>query len=434
MNITVEFFLLLLLILANGLFSMSEIAVLSSRKIRLQQRADEGDNGAKKALELVESSGNFLSTVQIGITLVGILAGAFGGATLSEELTAWLTTIPVIAPYSESISFVLVVLLITYLSLVLGELVPKNIALSDPERIATAVSPLMSRLSHFTYPVVRLLTFSTDGIIRLLGVRPSDEPAVTEQEIQSMLEQGAEVGLFEPEEPEIVRRVFRLADRKVSSLMTPRREIIWLDVSDSLETIQQTVMENHYGRFPVADGDLDSVIGLVQARDLMANCLTGQEWELQSILQQPLYVPESMDVLNLLARFREHRTHIALIIDEYGGLEGLVTMNDILEAIVGDVPVGGETAEPAIVRRADGSWLLDGMLPVEDLRELLEIAELPEGEGNYYQTVGGLMMTMLERLPLSGDYFDWQDYRFEVMDMDGLRVDKVLISKQVKTA
>lgn len=433
MNITVELSLLLLLILANGLFSMSEIAVLSARKIRLQQRADEGDNGAKKALELAESSGNFLSTVQIGITLVGILAGAFGGATLTEELTIWFATIPVIEPYSESISFVLVVLLITYLSLVIGELVPKNIALSDPERIATAVSPFMSRLSRVTYPVVRLLTLSTDSIIRLLGIRPSTEPAFTEQEIQSMLDQGAEVGLFEPEEPEIVRRVFRLADRKVSSLMTPRREIIWLDVSDSPETIQQTVMENNYGRFPVADGDLDSVIGLVQTRDLMAHCLTGHGWELQSILQQPLYVPESMDILDLLARFREHRTHIALIIDEYGGLEGLVTMNDILEAIVGDVPVAGEATEPDIVQRADGSWLLDGMLPVEELRELLEITELPEGESNYYQTVGGLMMTMLERLPSSGDYFDWQGYRFEVMDMDGLRVDKVMVSQPKET-
>lgn len=424
-SIIIEVLIVLLLISSNGLFAMSELAILSARKSRLQQWANKGDKRAKQALALAESPDEFLSTVQIGITLVGILAGVFGGATLAKDLASLLVAVGLPAQYGDAVGVAITVSIITYLSLVIGELVPKNLALSNAERIATAVAPTMHRLSRLAYPFVRLLSLSTAFITRLLGVRPSAEPPVTEAEIEMMMSQGAEVGVFEPEEPEMVRRIFRLGNQRVGSLMTPRREIVWLDRSEEPEKIRHKVMAAGFSRFPVAVNDLDNVVGMVHVADMLKHWLSGEAFDPYQLVHPPLFVPESIPALDLLERFKTSHTHTALVIDEYGGLAGLVTSNDLLEAIVGDID---RPANPPIVQRADGSWLLDGLLPVMDLLELLHWEELPPLGKSHYHTVGGLMMAALEEVPMEGASFVCQGFCFEVVDMDGLRVDKVLVT------
>ena len=427
-GLTLEMLFVFLLILANGLFAMAEIAILSSRKVRLQQRANEGDLRARAALELAETPNRFLSTVQIGITLIGILAGAYGGATIAHELAAQLERISFLAPYSHAISLGVVVLGITYLSLILGELVPKRLALNSPERIACALATPMRLVAVLAFPAVRLLSLSTEVVLRLLGVQPTAEPPVTEEEIKILIEQGTQAGVFEAAEQDMVERVFRLGDRHVGVLMTPRTEIVWLDVEDSSEQIQSRITSTVHSRFLVAQGALDQVLGIVHAKDLLARSLEGQPFDLKACLRQPLFVPESMRALKVLELFKQSGTHLALVVDEYGGIEGLVTLNDILEAIVGDLPSIDEAAEPPVVQREDGSWLLDGMLPVDEVKELFQLAQLPEEETGTYQTLGGMVMSHLGRIPSAADHFEWAGLRFEVIDMDGHRVDKVLVA------
>jgi len=416
--------LILVLLIANGVFSMSEMAIVSSRKTKLQQMANEGDKKAGVALDLANEPGHFLSTIQVGITLIAMLTGAFGGATISEHLAAQLRTIPIIAPYSEVLSLALVVIGLTYLSLIIGELAPKRLALHNPERIASIVAGPMRFLSLLTFPIVRLLSFSTDLVLRVLGVKPPSESPVTEEEIQVLLQEGTEAGVFEEAEQDMVEGVFRLGERRVSALMRPWTEIVWLDVNDSAEEIRRTMTDSSYSRFPVCDGGLDHVLGVVQAKELLVRSLAGQPLDLKAALKKPLFVPESMPASKLLELFKGSGTHLALVIDEYGGLAGLVTINDIVEEIVGDIELG----EPEAVQRQDGSWLLDGMLLVDDFKELFNISKLSdEGE---YQTLGGFVMMQMGRIPSAGDRFEWDRFRFEVMDMDGNRVDKVLV--QVK--
>ena len=426
-TVALEILFIIVLIVINGLFTMVEIAVVSARKTRLQQLADEGDAGARAALQLMHAPNRFLSTIQIGITLIGILAGTFGGATFVEKLAARLSQIQFLAPYSETISIVIVVLGITYLSLVIGELVPKQLALNSAERIASAVAPPMQMLSVIASPVVRLLSFSTGVVVRALGIRPTSEPPITEEEIKIMIEAGTQVGVFEPTEQEMVERVFRLGDRKVSALMTPRTEIAWFDLDDSAEEIQRKLTASGHSRFPIAQGSLDNVLGVVHARDLLARNLVGQPIDLRATLHPPLFVPEGMPALMVLDRFKEARSQIALVIDEYGGLQGLVTINDMLEAIVGDILLMNEVDEPEAIQREDGSWLLDGMLPIDEFKEVFPIQELPAEKEGYYQTLGGFVMSALGRIPATGDHFDWGGLRFEVVDMDRRRVDKVLV-------
>ncbi len=419
--LTSEIALILLLLVANGIFSMAEMAVVSSRKSRLQQMANEGDAKAREALDLANDPNVFLATIQIGITLIGLLTGAVGGATIAGRLAVILDPIPALQPYSETISFFLVVLSLTYLSLIIGELAPKRLALHNAERIASVMAGPMHLLSRIAYPGVRLLSISTDLLLRLFRVRPSDESPVTEEEIQVLLEQGTEAGVFDAGEQDMVEGVFRLGDRRVAGLMTPWTEIIWLDVSASPEDVHRAITESGFSRFPVCDGSLDNVLGIAQAGDLLVRCLEGKPLDLRESLHEPLFVPESMTASKLLELFKTSPTHMALVIDEYGSLAGLVTMNDILEEIVGDV----EPAEPEAVQRQDGSWLLDGMLPVDDFKELFGISKLP-GEGDY-QTLGGFVMMQMGRVPAPGEWFDWDRYRIEVVDMDGNRVDKVLV-------
>ncbi len=427
-NIALELFLIFFLLIANGIFAMSELAILSARRTRLEQRA-ENEAGAQAALELATMPDNFLSTVQIGITLIGILNGAISGATIASRLDLLLEQIPWLVPYSETLSVGLVVLVLTFLSIVIGELVPKRLALHNPEGIASAVAPIMRSLARFAAPAVRLLSAATDLVLRLFSLRPSDEPSVTEADVRTMIEQGTQVGIFEPIEEEIVGQVFRLSDRTVSALFTPRTDIVWLDLNDSPEAIKSKVLESGYSRYPVAQGNLDNIIGLVSAQALLAQSLTNQALDLQRIMQPALFLPETTPALLVVERLKQTRSHIALVIDEYGGVEGLVTLDDILTAIIGEVPDADEPDDPEAVQREDGSWLLDGMFQIDEFQELLDIETLPEvGEG-YYQTVGGLVMAMLGRIPISGDQFEVAGWHLEVMDMDGRRVDKVLVSR-----
>ncbi len=427
-RVALEIIFILILILANGVLALAEIAIISARKARLLQRSEDGDQKSQIALDLSNDPADFLSTVQIGITLIGVLAGAFGGATIAEQISNWLSQIPILASYSGVIGVATVVILITYFTLVLGELVPKRLALSNPERVAVSVAAPMQRLSRLASPLVALLSVSSDLALRLLGVRPSMEPPVTEEEIKVMIDLGTAAGVFAEVEQDMVEAVFRLGDRRVGTIMTPRTEIIWLDLNGSIEEIQMKLLGSSYSRFPVAKGSLDQVAGLVLAKDILAGCMMGKPLNIESVLQQPQFIPETMPALKVLELFRESRVHIALVIDEFGGLQGLVTLFDILESIVGDIPDAGEAAEPEVVQRDDGSWLVDGRLPVDEFKALFNLNDLPDEERGYYQTIGGFVMSQLGRVPESSDYFDWSMLRFEVVDMDGMRVDKILIT------
>lgn len=422
----VELLITLLLILINGVFSLSETAFVSARKARLQQRAESGDARAQEALELINAPNRFLSTVQIGITLIGILAGAFGGATLAAPLSIYLARIPWLAPYAETLSFALVVVVITYLSLVIGELAPKRIALNAPERIATAVVRPMRLLSTLASPLIALLSLSTEAVLRLLQVRPSAEPPVTEEEITHMIAQGREAGVFEETEQDLVERVFRLGDRRVSALMTPRIDIAWIDINDPIEQIHQIIREKDRTRFPVCQDTLDNVLGLLQVRDLYAQLVSGQPLNLRAIIQPALFVPESTRAFTLLERFKQVGKSIALVVQEYGEIEGLITLTDLLEALVGDLPGEGEPTELEAMQREDGSWLLNGTLSLDELEDLLGIEYPPDVNAHGYETLGGLVMHQLGRIPIATDSFEWAGWRFEVVDMDGRRVDKVL--------
>jgi putative hemolysin len=426
--ILIEVTLILLLLFANGVFAMSEMAIVSARKARLQQRARSGSPRAMAALELAEAPSHFLSTVQIGITLVGILAGAFGGATIAEQLAAYFSRVPVLAEYSEALALAIVVLSITYLSLIIGELVPKRIALHNPERVASAVAIPMRLLSKIASPAGRMLSASTEAVLRLLGIKESDEPPITEDEIKVLIEQGIAAGVFEEAEREMIESVFHLGDLTVDGIMTPRTEVVWLDVDDSIAEIKEKIKQNTRSRYPVVQGSPDNVIGMVRAKDLLAASLAGGPLDLKALLKPPLYMPENMPALKAIDMFKKSRLHSALVVDEYGGIEGIVTVNDILEALVGEMPSIYEPSEQPIVQRADGSWLVDGGLPVDEFKDTFQIDRLPKEEQAHFRTLNGFIVSYLGRIPAVADQFEWGGYRFEVMDMDRNRVDKVLVT------
>jgi len=420
---------ILLLIMLNGIFVMAEMAVVSSRKSRLQQMANEGSGTAERALGLATSPDRFLATTQIGITLIAILTGAVGERTLTDRLSGKLQQFPELTGYSRGLAFGIVVIAITYISLVFGELLPKRLALYNPERIAASLSSFMNFLSRLCSPAVLFISGSTSLVISAIGFRPSAEPPVTEEEIKVMIEQGTEAGVFEETEHDIMKSIFKLGDRGVSALMKPRREVVWLDVEDPFIENQKKLTSSLFSRFPVAQGSLDNVLGIVQTKDLLTRCLAGSKMDLKENLRPPLFVPEALPALRLLEMFKKSRTHMALIVDEYGGVEGLVTLNDILEDLVGDVASVDMPEDRQVVKRPDGSLLIDGKLQIDDLKEVLEISELPGEQSGSYQTLGGLVMLQVGRVPVTGDTFELQGHKFEVVDMDGKRVDKVLVSK-----
>jgi putative hemolysin len=424
MNIGMEVLIIFLLIILNGVFALSEIAVLSSRKARLQHHVNESKRGARTALQLAENPNIFISTVQVGMTLIGVLTGVVGGATIADALSIQFKSIPLLAPYADSLALGIVVVLITIFTLLLGELVPKRLAIHDPEQIASIVAGPMLLLSRLFSPLVRLMSGTTDLVLRLLGIQPNDNPPVTEEELHVLLDQGTQAGVFEESEQDMVQGIFSLSDRRINSLMTPRTEIAWLDVSDTLETIRATIAESPYSRFPVCHDELDNVLGVIKARDLLLSHLSGERLNLKAHLRPVIYLPETALASHALEMFKQSHPELMLVIDEFGGVQGLLTITDILEEIVGEI----ETGEPQATQRQDGSWLLDGMLSVEDFKEIFNIRQLPDEDE--YETLGGFMMMHLSRIPQAADHFDWNGMTFEVVDMDGKRVDKVLVSSK----
>ena len=425
----IEILVIFVLILFNGFFSMSEIAIVSARKVRLEQRADEGDAGAGRALQLSKETGQFLSSVQVGITLVAMLTGAFGGATLAERLTQSLARVPWLATSAATLSLVIVVLVTTYFSLVIGELIPKKIALNNPEKIASKVSGIMVFFSRLTSPLTRLLSSSTDLGMRLLGIKPSGEPPITEEEIKVLIDQGTQVGVFGEAEQDMVEGIFRLNDRSINAIMTPRTDVTWLDADDSIEEILKTILQSPYSRFPVSRESLDNVLGILKSRDLLEKQLSGEPFNLLDLLQKPLFIPENTPVMRVLEMEREHGVHEALVIDEYGGVLGFVTLFDVLEAIIGELPSQDQASEPEIVMREDGSYLIDGLLPIDEFKDLFDLDLLPEEDKVGFQTAGGFVMNQVGSIPHAGQTFQWNDLLFEVLDMDGLRIDKILVSR-----
>jgi putative hemolysin len=417
-----EIIFILVLILANAVLAMSEAAMVASRRARLEQLANEGDKASRTVLHLLEDPNVFLSTVQIGITLVGVLAGAVGGATLSNALAFALAGIPILEPYSETLAIGIVVMTITVLSIWLGELVPKRVALHSPERISRAVAGSMLFISRVFSPLVKLLGVATNLVLKLMGIKPSLDPPITEEELQVLMDQGTRAGVFEESEHDMVEGVFSLADQRVYSLMTPRPDIVWLDVADSLEEIRQKLAESNFSRFPVRQGSLDAIVGIVKARDLLVQSLNNEPIILKNLLKPAFFVPETMFASRALELFKEKGTDMLLVIDEFGALQGLLTINDILEEIVGEM----EIEEPQATQRQDGSWLLDGMLEVDEFKEIFQLPLLPHEDE--YETLSGFVMVSLGRVPQPTDRFEWHGLKFEVMDMDGRRVDKVLVT------
>ena len=425
-----ELVVLLLLFVVNGLFSMSEMAVVSSRKARLQQLFDEGRAGAGTALELANNPSHFLSTIQVGITVIGISSGAFGEAKLSAAVAAWLSQWPLIAPRAEGIAATIVIVGITIGSLLIGELVPKRVALLNPEAVASTVARPMKWLSSLVHPVVRLLSMATEALLKLLPKRATDNPPVTEEEIRVLMEQGAEAGVFEEHEHELVSRVFRMDDVRVTSVMTPRTDIVYLNLEESEDELRQRLAGAEHSRFPVTRGDLDNVEGIVEVKALLGALVLGKKLDLAAHVLKPLYLPETLTVGEALAAFKQHHHTTAFLINEYGELQGLVTLHDIMEALVGDIGAEVEAGDEDICRREDGSWLIDGGVPVDRFKEALAIEEaLPEEHTGSYNTLGGFVMLQLGRVPKSTDRFEWGGHRFEVVDMDRNRVDKLLVTR-----
>lgn len=430
--------LVFLLIVINGIFAMSEIAVVSSRKSRLQNLADDGSLGAQAALSLHHEPSSFLSTIQVGITLVGILNGAIGEAAVADPLAAWLVGIPLLEPYAKGIALTVTVVGLTYFSVVVGELVPKRLALLAPEGIASLVARPMMILARITHPLVVILSSSCSGILRLLGAKRKDEPPVTDDEIKVLMEQGAEAGVFHESEQEIVSNVLRLDEQRISSIMTPRRDMLVIDLDEDEETVWQRIIETEYSRLVVCRGGLDHVLGVLQTGDLLKKVLPGHgitTADVEPMLRPPLYVPESVTTTQLLESFRRARLQFALIINEYGDVQGLVTLTDVLAAIVGELSVPEAPEDRDMLQREDGSWLMDGDVGVERLKSVLDIVDdLPGEDEHSFHTLGGFIMHALGRVPAPTDHFEVLGWRFEVMDMDRNRVDKVLVSASMPSA
>jgi putative hemolysin len=415
------------LVLLNGVFAMSEIAVVGSKRGRLMALADEGHAGAKRALALMAEPTRFLSTVQVGITMVGILTGAIGEATIAARLRAMMERVPAIAPYAHPLSLAVMVSGLTYVSLIFGELVPKRLALTRPEQIAGLIARPMQTLAAAARPLISLLSVSTDGILRLLRVRTVRQPAVTLEEFKLLVEQGTAEGVFEKTERELVTNVLDLDERRVGAILTPRSEIVFINVREPFERTRDTLTQNLHSVLPVCDGGLDRVLGFVRSRDVLSRVLKGERVDFEAIASAPVAVPKTITLMTLLEQFKRTHTPLVLVVNEFGDVDGLVSLADVMTAIVGDLPAEpGE--EPMVVRREDGSWLLDGMLGIDAAARTLGIESLALDKRENYHTIGGLAMFALGRVPRTGDVFQRKGFRFEIVDMDGNRVDRVLVT------
>ncbi len=422
-----EIGIVLVLIMANGVFATAEMAFVAAKKVRLRKLADAGNASARVAVELAATPTRFLSTVQVGITLVGIIAGVFGGATLAEHLSRVLETIPWLAGYARPVSLTLVIAAITFLSLVVGELAPKRIALGDPEAVTLRLARPMKLLSVVAAPLITLLANATDLLLNLLGVRKHEEPMVNEEEIRMMIEQGHHAGVFHKAEIEMVSGVMRLDQEKVENLMTPRARIVWLNAADSDEVNWRKIVASNHTYFPVFERNRDNVIGLVSVKSMYANLAAGVPAHLRDLLTPPLVVPETMSGIKLLESFKQSGKHLAMVTDEFGNFSGLVTLIDVLEAIVGSLP-GERERKTACQQRQDGSWLVDAMMDIDEFKRTTGIGPLPGDAAGTFQSLSGFIMAQLGRIPDEGEHFDAANHRFEVLDMDRHRIDKVLIT------
>ncbi|HJX35225.1 MAG TPA: hemolysin family protein [Desulfatiglandales bacterium] len=425
----IEISIIILLIIINGLLALSELAIVSSRKTRLEQWAKEGNSKAAKALELANSPDSFLSTIQIGITFIGILAGAFGGATVAESITGYIALLPALSQYSEAIGVTIVVVFITYFSLVIGELVPKRIALNNPERLACLVASPIKRLSWLVRPLVVLLNYSTNLVMRIARVKPSTDPAVTEEEIKLLIDKGTQAGTFQEFEQDTIERVFRLADRRVSVLMTHRADIISLNINESEEESKKKIAYYKYSYFPVVKDTMDNILGVIRGKDLLALYVEARPFNMEEIYRKPIFVTEKTPAVKLLELFKTSKMHIAFVVDEYGAIQGLVTFGDILRSVFEDVEDTPEE-EREIIKREDGSWLISGSLPLDEFTDYMETGRPDKEERAGINTVGGFVMAKLGAVPSEGQHFEWKGLRFEVVDMDGRRVDKILVSRK----
>lgn len=419
--------ILLALIAINALFAMAEVALLTAKRSKLQRMVDSGDRQAAAALELGEDPNRFLSTVQIGITTIGILNGVVAESALAAPVSTWLQSIGVNAETSGWLASTLIVVIITYCSIVLGELVPKRIGQSNPEPIARIVARPMLTLATVARPLVRLLSGSTQVLLRLVGIRHAGAPVVTEEEIHALLEEGSDAGIIEENERQMVRNVFRLDDRQITSLMVPRGDIISLDMDEPLSENMQRIQASEHSRFPVCKGGFDEVLGIISAKVLLAQTLRGETPDFKTDLQPAVFVPESLTGMELLEHFKSSGVQMAFVIDEYGEIQGLITLQDLIEAIAGEFKPDDHEDAWAI-QRQDGSWLLDGIIPVPELKDTLSLEAVPEEDKGRYNTLSGMIMLLMGRIPSAGEAIDWESWRFEVIDMDGKRIDKVLAS------
>ncbi|MDD5300143.1 MAG: hemolysin family protein [Gallionella sp.] len=428
----VDIVLLLFLILLNGILAMSEIAVVSSRKARLQKLADDDSPGAQSALALHSEPSTFLSTVQVGITTVGILSGAIGETALADPMTAWLASFSLVEPYARGIALTLVVAGLTYFSVVVGELVPKQLGLLAPEKTASLIAPPMDMLARVARPLVWLLSASSSFLLRIMGAGSKEEPPVTDDEIKVLMEQGSEAGVFHESEQAIVSNVLRLDEQRIGAIMTHRTDIYVLDLDAPEAEVRNRIAGSPYTRLVVCRNGLDHIVGILRTPDLLKDALAGKPLEIEQSLRPPLYVPEGVTTTHLLENFRKAHQQCALIVDEYGELQGLVTLTDVLTSIVGELPSSDIQEEQDIVMREDGSWLIDGSVPIERLKSVLEIDDdLPGEQENAFNTLGGFVMYVVGRIPAVTDHFEMAGCRFEVMDMDKNRVDKVLVARIV---
>jgi len=429
-----ELLLIFILIIANGVFSMAEIAIVSSRKARLESLAKKGEQGAIQALKLHNDPTRFLSTVQVGITLIGILTGAISGGQIAAALQGLLEQIPLelVANHAEVIAFSCVILVVTFFSLIIGELVPKQIGLNAPEKIAGAIARPMNVVSTITSPFVSLLSSTTHLIVRLLNLKEQTDNGVTEEEIKSLVAQGANSGDVEEVEHDIIQRVFNLGDRRVGSLMTNRIDMEWLDLEDEIEVNRERIINCPYSALPLCKDGVDNVVGILYTRSFFKAISQGHSHDLMHLAAKPLFIPENMTGFNLLEKFRELHTKVGIVVDEFGAVQGMVTMSDLIDALVGEMEVSTVMEDHEIIKREDGSFLIDALLPFDEFIDFFEIGELIDDEDRTgFHTLGGFILHLNEQIPRTGEIFIWKDFSFEVIDMDGNRIDKILVKQQV---
>ena len=422
-----EIIIIIVLIILTGYLSMAELAVVSVRRGKMQKYLDEGNEKAQIVLDLLEDPNEFLSTVQIGISLIGVSTGAFGGVTLSEPLSKLISFVP----YNEQISIIIVVIITTYLTLVVGEIVPKVIALNNPEKVSLKVARSMVILSKISKPISYILAKSSRFLLWLLRIENRNDNIVTEEEIELMIKEGIENGTIEQEEEDIIKRVFKLDDQKVESIMTPRNEIIWIDLEDTREINKVKIMESKRSIFPIAYGELDDFMGVVQAKDILSLMFSDVDFDINEIIKEPLVVSENLETLELLKEFKENQeyVHMSLVVDEFGSVEGLITLNDLLEGIVGDIPGIDENDEPRATERKDGTWLIDGRFGIDNFKELFDIDEsFPDEEEDGFTTIAGFILSISGTLPDVNDKYQWKRFCFEIVDLDGHQIDKILVT------